>query len=86
MESATHRDLEARLSLRAQLKEIQKHVERHKWASKASTISARFPALLRSLTGTSKNASEQLLNQDFERLFAEERKALRAPEVRVYLP
>lgn len=85
-ESAKLRDLEARLGLRALLPEIRHHVGRAKWASRASTILASFPALLKSLTQESKVASEHLLNQDFERLFRQECAELRAPPVDLDFP
>ena len=42
--------------------------------------------MLRSLTDTSKLASEQLLNKDFERHFNDECKLLRAPAVTLQFP
>ena len=52
----------------------------------AGTVLDTFPGLLRSLTVAAKSASEQLLNQDFERLFKVECMALRAPEVKLEFP
>ena len=58
-ELAKLRNLEDRMTLKTLLPQIRAHVERAKWASKASTIlAARFPPLLRSLTEASKTASE----------------------------
>jgi recombinational DNA repair ATPase RecF len=66
---------------------IKEHVEKAKWAEQANTIARdRFPPLLRSLTKQQKLASEDLLNQDFERFFRAECEALRAPKVRLQFP
>jgi hypothetical protein len=87
VESRKLRELEARLTLRSLLPEIRDFVQRAQWASKASTLlSTRFPALLRSLTEASKQASEELLNRDFEDHFESECKALRAPPVKLDFP
>jgi recombinational DNA repair ATPase RecF len=79
-------ELEARLKLRQLLSEIQRHVGRAKWTAKADQILEGFQGLLRSLTMTAKAASEELLNRDFERLFSEELKVLRAPDVTLEFP
>jgi hypothetical protein len=85
--SARLRNLEARLTLQALFAEIRDFVERAKWANRAGTLlTSRIPPLLRSLTEASKRAGEQLLNHDFERLFAEECAALRAPRVTLDFP
>jgi len=80
-ESAQLRLLENRLMLRTLFSEIKTAVERAKWASRAGTIAGRLTAILRALTEQSKTASEELLNQDFDRLFQEECAQLRAPRV-----
>ena len=86
-QTALLRDLEDRLTLRKQLPKIKEHVEKAKWAEQANTIARdRFPPLLRSLTKQQKLASEDLLNQDFERFFRAECEALRAPKVRLQFP
>jgi len=85
-ESAKLRNLEARLELKNVLPQIQEHVGSQKWCEKVRTILARFQALQRSLTDQSKVASEQLLNQDFQRLFEDECTALRAPAVSLDFP
>jgi recombinational DNA repair ATPase RecF len=46
----------------------------------------RFQGTLKSLTDASKAASEQLLNQDFEKRFREECEALKAPAVTLEFP
>ena len=81
------RDLEDRLTLKAQLPAIRRAVENAKWAERAKLIvRKRFPPLKTSLTNQTKVASEDLLNSDFQRLFEKERKALRAPAVRLQFP
>ena len=79
-------DLESRLKLAALTPQIEKAVEQAKWVDKAKIQQRRFQGLLRSLTETSKVASEQLLNRDFERHFNEECKTLRAPVVTLQFP
>lgn len=86
-ESAKLRNLEAGVLLRRLLPEIKAYLDKIKWISRASVISNRLPSVLRSVTEASKVASEQLLNEDFERLFIEECEALRAPKrVRLDFP
>jgi len=80
------RELEARVTLRELFPEVKKHVMRAKWADRAGTILAQFRGLSRSLTDAAKLASEELLNQDFERHFRTECTALRAPRVKLEFP
>lgn len=79
-------DLESRLKLAALMPQIEKAVEQAKWVDKAKIQQRKFQGLLRSLTETSKVASEQLLNRDFERHFNEECRTLRAPVVTLQFP
>jgi hypothetical protein len=79
-------DLESRMKLVGLMPQIEKAVEHAKWVDKAKIQQRKFPGLLRSLTETSKVASEQLLNRDFERHFTEECKILRAPVVTLQFP
>ena len=72
---------ESRIKLADLLQQIITAVDQAKWVDKAKIQQRKFQALLRSLTETSKVASEQLLNKDFERYFNDECKALRAPTV-----
>lgn len=62
---------------------IQAQVERAKEADKLRVLGGKFTALGRSVTELAKAASDQLINQNFEKLFVEECRALRAPELRV---
>jgi len=81
------RDLQDRITLKEQLPAIRSAVENAKWAERAKLIlMKRFPLLKKSLTIQTKVASEDLLNTDFQRLFEEERKALRAPSVKLQFP
>ena len=79
-------DIESRLKLASLMPLIEKAVEQAKWVDKAKIQQRKFQGLLRSLTDTSKVASEQLLNRDFERHFIEECKMLRAPAVTLQFP
>jgi len=79
-------DIESRLKLAGLMPQIEKAVEQAKWVDKAKIQERKFQGLLRSLTETSKIASEQLLNRDFERHFTEECKTLRAPTVTLQFP
>jgi recombinational DNA repair ATPase RecF len=79
-------DIESRIKLAALLTQINGAVDQAKWVDKAKIQQRKFQALLRSLTETSKLASEQLLNKDFERHFNDECKVLRAPAVTLQFP
>lgn len=79
-------DIESRLKLAALLPQIETAVGQAKWVDKAKIQQKKFQALLRSLTETSKLASEQLLNKDFEQHFNNECKLLRAPAVTLQFP
>jgi len=78
--------LEARLKLTQLLPEIRTHVEQAAWATTLGMLLGRFQGLLQSLTETSKVASEDVLNRDFERVFFEECAALHAPNVTLDFP
>ena len=62
---------------------IRAQVERAKEADRLRVLGGKFTALGRSVTELAKAASDQLINHNFELLFAEECKALRAPDLRV---
>lgn len=62
---------------------IQAQVERAKEADRLRVLGGKFTALGRAVTELAKAASDQLINQNFDKLFAEECKALRAPELKV---
>jgi recombinational DNA repair ATPase RecF len=79
-------DIEARLKLSQVLPEIETYVRNAKWADRAKIHLKKFTGLQRSLTETSKVASQKLLNQDFEKLFQTECRLLRAPSVTLQFP
>jgi len=86
-ESVKLRELEDRLTVKQHLSAIRTYVEKAKWASRADDLlRTRFRTILRNLTETSKIASEDLLNQDFEKHFKKESEALRAPPVNLAFP
>ncbi|WP_457062878.1 AAA family ATPase [Mycobacteroides abscessus] len=62
---------------------IQTQVESAKESDKLRVLAGKFSALGRSVTELAKAASDQLINQSFDKLFAEECSALRAPELQV---
>lgn len=78
--------IEARLRLAQLLPEIQVHVANAAWVDTLNTLLGRFQGLLAGLTGVGKLASEDALNRDFERVFTEECRALRAPTVTLDFP
>ncbi|MGH3116576.1 MAG: AAA family ATPase [Gaiellales bacterium] len=80
------RMLKARLTLRELMPQVQRHVEEAQWADRAGRVLKRFQGMLKSLTDSSKVASEQLLNQDFEARFHEECQRLKAPAVTLEFP
>ena len=80
------RNLEARIKLRELIMQVEDYVNSAKWAASAQRVSATFGGLSRSLTVASKAASQDLVNQDFARLFRDECRALRAPEVKLDFP
>ncbi len=63
--------------------EIATQVGRAQEADKLRILSRGFPGVSRRITDLSKAASDQLINQNFEKLFAEECTALRAPQLKV---
>jgi len=62
---------------------IEAQVARAKESDKLRVLAAKFSALGRSVTELAKAASDQLINQNFDKLFAEECDALRAPGLKV---
>ena len=79
-------DLESRQKLAGLMPQLEEAVEAARWVDRAKTLQRKFQGLLRSLTETSKVASEQLLNRDFENRFLEECRLLRAPSVTLQFP
>ena len=62
---------------------IEEFVIKAQWVARLDNCSEQFTRLTRKLTEYSKRANEKLINIDFDTLFAEECKALRAPVVKV---
>lgn len=85
-ESVRLRELDGRLLLRQLLPDIEKHVADAKAVSLAGLLLARFGPLQHSLTDATKEASEGLVNADFEKRFREESAALKAPDVSLDFP
>lgn len=79
-------DLESRLKLAQAIPAIEEFVGNAKWTDKARIHQKKFATLQRSLTEASKTASQKLLNQDFEKLFLNECRLLRAPAVTLQFP
>lgn len=63
--------------------EIQGQVANAKEADRLRILSKAIPGLSRAVTELSKTASDQLINQSFDKLFIEECEALRAPTLKV---
>ena len=80
------RELETRLTLRSLLPQIRDFVEAAHWADRARAYLARFQGLKRGLTETSKRASTEVLNREFQERFQVECAALRAPTVNLDFP
>lgn len=80
------KNIQARITLRSLFPQITPFVNEAKWVSQAEIIYGGFGQILRSLTGQSKFASEDLLNKNFEELFEQERSALNAPQVKLNFP
>lgn len=74
----------AQEELRRQMPAIEAMIADAQFAQKLDTVTKRISnSTLRSLTEASKTASEELVNQNFEKLFEEECKLLRAPSVQL---
>jgi len=80
------RNLQARIRLKANLEDIEAYVENAKWTTGLKTVVSRLPPTQASLTVTSKEASQLLLNDNFDERFKEESEALRAPQVQLEFP
>jgi len=62
---------------------IQSHVDGAKEADRLGLLGGKIPNLSRTLTGLAKSASDKLINENFDLLFAEECEALRAPALKL---
>ena len=79
-------ELEAKKSVNTLFPQIEAIVSGAKWVARATIVKNNFTAVLRSLTEAAKDASNELLNKDFEKRFEEECKRLRAPRVTLNFP
>lgn len=62
---------------------IENQVARAKQADKLRLLTRPFSGISRAVTELAKSASDQLINESFDQLFAEECEALRAPALKV---
>ena len=76
-------ELRAAIELSKSWAEIETQVTNAKVADRLRILLRAFPNVSRSVTDLAKAASDQLINQNFEALFAEECAALRAPVLKV---
>lgn len=76
-------ELEAAAELTKSWAAIDEYVHSAKQAQQLTLLSKPMSTLGRAVTGLAKQASDQLINDSFDALFAEERVALRAPELKV---
>lgn len=74
-------ELKARIELQKSLPDVALHVASQQRSHKLDTLAKKFKPLLASLTELSTKASDLLINANFEQLFAEECKILRAPDL-----
>lgn len=76
-------ELQVGIELTKSWGEIEARVSRAKEADKLASLAKSIPTTLRGLTDLSKSASDHLINENFDKLFAEECEALRAPALKV---
>jgi hypothetical protein len=76
-------ELSAAVELKKSWPQIDIQVKNAKEADRLGLASRPIPSLGRQLTDLSKVSSDQMINQSFDTLFAEECAALRAPQLRV---
>ena len=62
---------------------IEEFINKAQWVARLETCNKQFPSLIRRLTNCSKQANKQIVDNNFDALFSEECRALRAPEVKV---
>lgn len=76
-------ELLAAAELATSWKTIENQVARAKQADKLRLLTRPFSGVSRAVTELGKSASDQLINESFDQLFAEECEALRAPALKV---
>ena len=79
-------ELQAKQASSRLLPQIERRVADAKWVSRANIFKNGISSVLRSLTETAKDASEELLNKGFEKRFQDESRRLRAPNVTINFP
>ena len=76
-------ELVASVELSKSWSQIETQVSQAKESDRLKTLNRALPGLSRSITDLSKAASDQLINQNFDALFAEECEALRTPTLKL---
>lgn len=76
-------ELTAAVELGRQWPVVKSQVNSAKESDQLIRLKSAIPGLLRSVTANAKTASDHLINQNFDILFAEECDALRAPQLKV---
>ena len=79
-------ELEAKRATKNLLPQLEKRVMDAKWVSRANIVKNGISNVLRTLTETAKQASEEILNKGFEKRFQDECLKLRAPSVTLNFP
>jgi energy-coupling factor transporter ATP-binding protein EcfA2 len=79
-------ELQAKKTVISLLPQIERRVSDAKWISRANIVKNGISGVLRSLTESAKQASEELLNKGFEKRFQDECRRLRAPNVTLNFP
>lgn len=80
---ANRAELEGRVELALVWSEVEAKVQDSRLATRIRKLVGKVPNYLRQVTALAKSASDQLINQSFDDLFAEECKHLRAPALEV---
>jgi energy-coupling factor transporter ATP-binding protein EcfA2 len=76
-------ELTAAIELAKSWPQVEAQVAAAKESDRLAILSKAFPTLQRQVTDLSKAASDRMINQSFDALFAEECQALRAPVLKV---
>lgn len=76
-------ELEAAVELGRAWPEIERTVGDLKEADRLKLLAKALPKLSRAVTGMSKTASDRLINDNFDKLFLEECRQLRAPDLKL---
>jgi recombinational DNA repair ATPase RecF len=77
------RELEAAIELARSWAEIEQRVGNLKEADRLKSLGRAFSQLIRNVTDLAKIASDELINQNFDKYFREECAALRAPDLKL---